>query len=240
MKSCYVILGVPGNASDEEIDEAFKKASAHYSKERLVEDPEAAKRLGAIRDAYKILSNAEMREAHDRKLSAASKPLAPRPRVVIEAEPSRTNTLFVVLALVVVAMFAIGGYMSYSRDQTRKALAAQELAQKKLEAEEAAQAQALQATQDAARLRAQADAERQDRQFRAEATNSVRVAANADMQQQALTARLQDNERREKDRAEAAAQRSEQQKVNESRQRVARDKQAIRDLCQMQYGRSNC
>lgn len=240
MKSCYVILGVPGNASDEEIDEAFKKASAHYSKERLVEDPEAAKRLGAIRDAYKILSNAEMREAHDRKLSAASKPLAPRPRVVIEAEPSRVNTVLIALALVVVAMFAIGGYMSHSRNQTRKAVAAQELAQKKIEAEEAAQAQALQAKQDADRLRAQADAERKDRQFRAEATASLRNATHAELQQQALAARALDNERREKQRSEAAAQRAEQQKVYESQQRVARDRQAIRDLCMMQYGRSNC
>lgn len=240
MKSCYVILGLPGNASDTEIHEAFKRASAHYSKQRLVEDPEAASRLGAIQDAYKILSNAEMREAHDRKLSAASKPSAPRPRVVIEAAPSGTNMLFIVLALVVVAMFAIGGYMTHSREQTRKALAAQELAQKKLEAEEAAQAQVLQNNQDAARQRAQADAERRDRQLRAEAANSVRVAANADLRQQALAAQLQENERREKQRTEVAVQRAAQQKVNESQQRLARDKQAIRDLCLMQYGRSNC
>lgn len=240
MKSCYVILGVPGNASASEIHEAFKKASAHYSKERLVEDPEAATRLRSIQDAYKILSNAEMREGHDRKLSAASQPPAARPRVVIETEPSRMGTAFVVMALAVVAMFAIGGYMSYSRDQTRKALAAQELVQKKLEAEEAARAEALQAKQDAARLRAQADAERQDRQFRNEATSSARAAANADLQQQALTARLQDNERREKQQTEAAAQRAEQQRVYEGQRRVAKDKQTIRDLCMMQYGRSNC
>jgi curved DNA-binding protein CbpA len=244
MKSCYVILGVPGNASASEIHEAFKKASAHYSKERLVEDPEAATRLRAIQDAYKILSNAEMREAHDRKLSSTSQPPAPRPRVVIEAEPSRISKPLVIMALVVVAMFAIGGYMNHSRDQTRKALAEQELAQKKLEADAearaAAQAEALQAKQDADRRRAQTDAEKQDRQLRAEATTSARVAANADVQQQALAVRLQDNERREKQRQEAAAKNEERQKSYEAERRVAKDKQTIRDLCMMQYGRSTC
>lgn len=240
MKSCYAILGVPGNASQVEINEAFRKASAHFFKERLVEDPESVTRLRAIQDAYKILSSPEMREGHDRKLSTAAQPSAPRPRVVIEAEPSRMNTLLIIMVLAVVAMFAIGGYMSYSRDQTRKALAAQELAQKKLEAEEAAKAEALQAKKDADRMRAQADAERQDRQFRAESAASARIAANADLQQQNLAVRLQENERRDKERREAQAKNDARQKVYESQRRVATDKQTIRDLCQMQYGRSNC
>ena len=244
MKSCYAILGVPGNASETEIHEAFKKASAHYSKERLVENPDAATRLRAIQEAYKILSNAEMREAHDRKLSAASQPPASRPRVVIEAEPSRVSKPLVIMALVVVAMFAIGGYMNHSRDQTRKALAEQELARKKLEADAeakaAAEAIAFQTKQDADRRRAQADADRADRQLRTEATTSARMAANADMQQQALAVRLQDNERREKQRLEASAKSEERQRAYEAERRVAKDKQAIRDLCLMQYGRSNC
>jgi hypothetical protein len=181
-----------------------------------------------------------MREGHDRKLSTAAQPSAPRPRVVIEAEPSRMNTLLIIMVLAVVAMFAIGGYMSYSRDQTRKALAAQELAQKKLEAEEAAKAEALQAKKDADRVRAQADAERQDRQFRAESVASARIAANADLQQQNLAVRLQENERRDQERREAQAKNDARQKVYESQRRVATDKQTIRDLCQMQYGRSNC
>ncbi|MDW5442251.1 DnaJ domain-containing protein [Polaromonas sp. SM01] len=242
MKSAYSILGIPGNASAADIDQAFQKASAHYSHAKLADDPEAVARLIDIRHAYKLLSSPEMRAAHDRKLSAAlSQPAASRPRVVLAAEASPWYTKpLIVMALLVVAMFAIGGSMSYSRDQTRKALAVQELAQKKLEAEAAALADAQQAKIDAERMRAQAKAENQDRQFRAESSMIARQAANADMQQQAMASRQVESDRREKQRRESELRNEERQRVYEAQRKLATDQQRIRELCYQQYRQANC
>lgn len=241
MKSAYSILGIPGNASAADIDQAFQKASAHYSHAKLADDPEAVARLIDIRHAYKLLSNPEMREAHDRKLSAAVSQPASRPRVVLasEASPWYTKPL-IVMALLVAAMFATGAYMSYSRDQTRKALAAQELAQKKLDAEAAAEADAQQAKIDAERMRALAKAENQDRQFRAESSMIARQAANADMQQQAMANRQVESDRREKQRRESEIKNEERQRVYEAQRKLAADQQRIRELCYQQYRQTTC
>ena len=54
MKSAYATLGVPGNATVEEIAEAFRRVSNHYSRERLVENPNLIEKLDEAREAYKF------------------------------------------------------------------------------------------------------------------------------------------------------------------------------------------
>jgi curved DNA-binding protein CbpA len=252
MKSAYSILGVPGNASASEIEQAYLKAKAHYSKTLLVEDPEAITRLTEIREAHKLLTNADMRAAHDRKLSAAIHRPAERPRVVIEtaATPWYTKPL-VLLGLLVVAMFAMGSYMSHSREQARVALAAQELAQKKLDAETAARAEAAQTKIEADRARAQVADQNRERQLRYESSNIARNAAYADMQQQAMVARQvendkreaqrkDDNTKREAERRDSEAKAQDRQQAYEAQRRLAADQARIRELCMQQYRKPNC
>jgi curved DNA-binding protein CbpA len=241
MKSAYSVLGIPGNARAEEIEQALQKAQAYYTRERLAEDPQAMAKLADIRDAHRILSNAEMRESYDRKLSTAVERPAGRPRVVIESEGTPAYVkLLIVMALLVVAMFAGGGYMSYNREQARKVVAAQELAQKKLEAEEAAKAQAQQEKAEAERALALAKAESQERQLRAESSAIARNVAYANMQEQNTANRQFEAEKRDKLRRESDARNDERQRVYEAQRKLAADKQRIRELCYMQYRRSDC
>lgn len=241
MKSAYSILGVPGNASAAEIEQAYVKANAHYSKTLLVDDPEAIARLTEIREAHKLLTSTEMRAAHDRKLSAAIHRAAGRPNVVIEAEgtPWYAKPL-VWLALLVVAMFAVGNFMSHSREQARTALAAQDLAQKKLEAEATARAEAAQAKIDADRAHAQAADQNRERQLRSESSNIARDAAYANIQQQTMMSRQIENDRRDAQRRESEAKAQDRQLAYEAQRRLAADQARIRDLCMQQYRRPNC
>lgn len=121
MKSAYAVLGIPGNASTQEIEASYLMGIQHYSHERLVENPALIDKLTEIKDAYKLLTNPEFRAAHDRKLSGTlnSLPLGPRV-VIVEQETSWFNKPLSLVALLVVLMFATGGYMSYSRQQAKK------------------------------------------------------------------------------------------------------------------------
>lgn len=241
MKSAYSVLGIPGNATQAEIDQAFQKATHHYSKERLADDPEAITRLADIRNAHKLLSSADMRAAHDRKLTASVQSPVERTRMVVEADPPAWYTKpMIVMALLVFGMFAMGGYMSYSRNQVRKAEAAQELAKKKLEAEAAALAEAQQASAEAERARAQARADNQERQLRAESTAIARNVAYSNQQQESLALRQIENERRDKQRRDDELRNEERRRVSEAQRRLAADKQRIRELCYQQYRQTSC
>jgi curved DNA-binding protein CbpA len=241
MKSAYAVLGIPGNASQAEIDQAFHKATRHYSRDRLVDDPEAITRLADVNHAHKLLSSADMRAAHDRKLDASLLSRTERPRVVIGADPPAWYIKpMIIMALLVFGMFAIGGYMSHSRNQMRKALAEQELAQKKQEAEAVALAEAQQAKMAAERARAEARAESQERQLRAESSAIARTVAYSNQQQESQAMRQIENERRDKQRRENEIQNDERRRVSEAQRRLAADKQRIRELCYQQYRQSNC
>ncbi len=245
MKSAYLVLGLPGNASHADIDEALSRATAHYSPERLAEDPSLMDKLADIREAHKLLSNFETRSAHDRKLSGSvgTPSTAPRGRPVVVMEvaaPPWYTRPMVLLALTVVVMFAIGSYMSNKRDQQRKEIAALELAQKKLEAEETARAEAEQTRKDNARANADAQANAREQQLRNESTNAASRAANNDRQLQAQMSRQADNERREALVKERLAKNDERQRLNDAQRNMAQDRQRIRDLCMQNYGRPNC
>ncbi len=71
MRSAYSVLGVHGNAKSGEIDRAFNKTLATFTRERLRVDAGADARLADVREAYKVLRNPDMRAAHDRKLAQA-------------------------------------------------------------------------------------------------------------------------------------------------------------------------
>lgn len=241
MKSAYLILGLPGNAAQEDIEEALKKATAHYSHAHLTEHPQDLARLQEIREAYKILSNVEMRAAHDRKLATAVKPVAPPPRIVVEENvaPWYSKPLNV-MVLAMLGLFAVGGYMNYSRNQVMKAKLVQEQMEQKLAAENAARAAAEEAQSNADKARQQAEFSAREQRLRIESAMVARNAAYADAAQQAAFNRQLDNERREAQRKEAEIKSQERQNAQEAQRRLAADQQRIRELCYQQYRKSQC
>jgi curved DNA-binding protein CbpA len=249
MKSAYAVLGIPGNADASEIEAAYLKGIQYYSKERIAQNPDLLDKRTEIKDAYKLLSNPEFRAAHDRKLSTAlSNSPTSAPRVILlEQEAPWFSKPLNLIALLVVLVFAVGGYMSYSRQQEKKARADSELAQKQLDIEAAKIAQQNQARQDqidAQRLRLAAESERNERQLRSESSAVAnQAAAMVSQEQQQLNRQLESDRRNEQQLAQQRARdakNEERQRVVDAERRVATDKQKLRDLCWQNYRKYDC
>lgn len=72
-KDYYEILGVPRNASAEEIKKAFKKLAAKWHPDRNPGNKEAEEKFKEINEAYSVLSDPEKRAQYDRFGSDAFK-----------------------------------------------------------------------------------------------------------------------------------------------------------------------
>ena len=59
MDDPYKILGVSPNASDEEIKKAYRRLAMQYHPDRNPGDPEAAKKMQQVNDAYDRIKNPE-------------------------------------------------------------------------------------------------------------------------------------------------------------------------------------
>ena len=120
MRSAYLVLGVPGNATPQEIEAAFLKAERQFPRERLAEEDGALGRFDEIRNAYKVLRDPESRAAHDRKLQDSARP-APRVRtVIVESEdPSPMGRLFLGGVLVAAVIFGVAAVTTYRSSLAR-------------------------------------------------------------------------------------------------------------------------
>src|SRR6266576_2954708 len=61
----YEILGVPKNASEEEIKKAYRKLAMKFHPDRNEGDKSAEAKFKEAKEAYEMLSNAEKRSAYD-------------------------------------------------------------------------------------------------------------------------------------------------------------------------------
>lgn len=61
----YAILGVPKDASDDDIKKAFRSAAKKYHPDANPDNPEAEKKFKEINEAYETLSDADKRAAYD-------------------------------------------------------------------------------------------------------------------------------------------------------------------------------
>lgn len=247
MQSAYLILGIPGNASIEDIEVAFKNASIHYSSPKLASDILALEKFLEIKTAYKVLRDPESRAAHDRKLNSAGNHLnkanaVKRPVVTIYAEPE--NPWYArplpVLAVVVVLIFSFGFYVNQKRLNASQEILAKELKLKQLAAEEAAKEDALQLKEKAEKEQLARKNEQQERQFRSESDRAFANARAAETQRGYQDIQRESVARQAEQRREYEARAREQNLARESQQRVAKDQARIRELCYQNYRRADC
>ncbi len=64
-KDYYRIMGLPGDASEEEIKRAYRKLAMQYHPDRNRDDPHSAEILKEINGAYHVLGNKERKMTYD-------------------------------------------------------------------------------------------------------------------------------------------------------------------------------
>jgi molecular chaperone DnaJ len=102
----YEILGVPKNASSEDLKAAFRRLARQYHPD-VNKEPDAEERFKEINEAYAILSDPEKRSAYDRFGHAGVKGMG--------GAPDFTNVDFSDFADIFGDLFGFGGFGRSSR-----------------------------------------------------------------------------------------------------------------------------
>lgn len=238
MRSAYMVLGVPGDATTQEIEAAYNKAEGMFTRERLAQDDGALARLGELKAAYQVLRDPASRAAHDRKLAEPARPGVQPTRVIVrhEAPAGGSRVLTAVLWLIGLAIVT-GAVVSWRNAEARKE---QEIAARKEAEAAAARVRDEEERLAAQRASAAAQAEANEKQLMQEAQISA-ARANANMRaQEASATYARRQELYEQQRQESIRRNDEYRAAAEARARTERDKQRVRELCYQQYRRSDC
>lgn len=78
MKDPHRLLGVPGNASEEEIRRSYRKLVRKHHPDLNPGDPNAEERFKELQQAYETLTNPQKRESFERETSRRRAPRGPR------------------------------------------------------------------------------------------------------------------------------------------------------------------
>jgi curved DNA-binding protein CbpA len=235
-----MVLGVPGNASAEEIEQAFAAARAQYTPERIAASESALDKFNELKLAYEILRKPDARAAHDRKIAGGHSPVA-RARAAVPVEEVRPTHGLLKSALVLLTVLALGGgYISYRNAEARREQAELELQARQLEAKEREQKRRDAEREAQAEAAARAKTEADERRFAAESSAAAQRATYERNRQEAVAAQMQRNAAMEAQRQDALRVAEERRNAMEARNRVEADKRRIRELCMLQYRRPDC
>ncbi len=72
-KNLYKLLGLPNEASQQDIRQAHRRLVRKYHPDTNPQDPQAEERFKGIQQAYEILSDTQKRREYDQRLRASSK-----------------------------------------------------------------------------------------------------------------------------------------------------------------------
>jgi curved DNA-binding protein CbpA len=240
MRSAYLVLGIPGNATPEDIEAAFRHAQQVYPPQRLASEDGAVDKFNEIKQAYGVLRDPEARAAHDRKLAAAPKP-RPMPRVeVVHVEETPVHKFVLWGLILMVVLFAGAFYVHQRSIEARAAQAALEAAEKQRAEREAREKKEEADRQERERAQARARQEADDRRFSMESQATAARASYERARADAAAAQAQRSAMYEQQRQESAARMQEERAAAEARLRVEKDKARIRQLCWQLYQRSDC
>lgn len=234
-KTLYEVLEVAQSATPETIEAAYKSISARL-RVRAERDREGAAILQtAVDDAYRTLSNPELRKRYDASRAAPR----PQPIYAVEVvEDERPWFIRYAVPLIALAIAITGGYFYQSHAKEQRALAEthkrereeylarQKAAGEELEREEAEQA----------RLREQrnqeAEYQRWLEQTRRDSAAYARQQESLARQQEAQRTRQEHEAARQRQMEEFERQREEAQ----ARARLEQDKRRLQQLEQEHYG----
>lgn len=240
MKSAYAVLGVPGNASEEDIEIAFARAKVLYTPERLAQTEGALEKFNEVKVAYNVLRNPDSRAAHDRKLAGEQRPGPSARPVIVVQEESPTSKLLVYGLVLVGLIFGAGFFISYKNAEAKKQQAALELAVKAQAVKEEEARKAEEERMERERAQAKAKAEADDRRFAAEGQMAAARATAERARQENTALQMQRMAQAEAQRQEATQRADQRRAESEARMRVEADKRRIRELCYQQYRRFDC
>jgi len=238
MRSAYMVLGVPGDATVDEIEAAFSKAERMFTRERLAQEDGALARLGELKSAYQVLRDPASRAAHDRKLSEPARSSGQATRVIVRHEQPAggSGVLKAVLWLIALSILT-GAVVSWRNAEARKE---QEIAARKEAEAQAARAREEEQKLAAQRAAAAAQAEANEQQLMRDAQLSAARANAAMRAQEANATYARRQEAAEQQRQESMRRSEEYRAAAEARARTERDKQRVRELCYQQYRRADC
>lgn len=236
MKSAYQTLGLPGNSTPEDVEAAYTAAMAFFTKERLVADPGLLTRREQVQEAYKVLSNPALRQAHDRKLAAAARPVV----VTVAEVPASPWRKLIPLLLACAVLFGAGQWWSARREAQRQQAVAREQQARQLEAQQAAEAAAQRAREESELQRKRQEEEARERQLRRDtqyAAQQTQTIVNQQLQYQRQLTQEEERSRRQAKLDEAQRQRDAEYAAQKQQ---ARDQAQLRNLCIINHGRPNC
>lgn len=230
-KTFYEVLEVARNASAEMIATAYRVKCDRIKSEAL-RNPDATAVLRAAADeAYKTLSNPELRKRYDQKI-ALREQAAAELSALADGRPWAARHAFI---LILVTTCAVGGYLYYRHVQAER-IAAQKLLMEKEEKLAKAQAERERLEREQAAAEAERKKRIEDTAYYRWLDQTRRTQDVRDRQEEARRRRAEYDAQREADRQRRAEELERRREEAEARARLEREKRKLQDLERQNYG----